>query len=573
MNTYPIIGCIPKSRRFQFFFLFFYSVFALAGTANQLFNASTGFDNQPHSQTDPGIPFMRHYFANDYNAHRENWAILQDDRGMMYFGNSRGILEFDGVSWRLIQTPNASIVRSLALGKDNRIYAGAMGDFGYLAPDSTGDLQFVSLLELVPDTQRDFGDVWQTIVAADGIYFRSRKYLFRLLNEVLTVWEAESSFYSPFSYNGRFYIVQSRHSLMVVDGDSLVTAPAGDEFQAIYPYAMLPYGNDQLLLGAYSGELFLYDQNTLVSFPTSADKLLKSHSIYHGAILPDSTYAFSVTGLGIIIIDRDGGLVQILDKSAGLSDNEINYLYVDRDGSLWLAHKAGISRIEYSSGFTHFDERIGLRGTVRDILRFNGALYAATSLGVFYLAATTSSPGHENEPLAFRTSKFIQLPEITVPCWALLSDGESLLIASDHGVWELKGDRFRLLSMDQSQTFTLLRSRHDSLRIYAGLIDGVGELRFNGGEWNYAGKIHGIHEDIRYMTEDHNGALWLGTRYQGVLRVESVNRIKSDKWNIERYDTTNGLPAIGLNYPFETPLGNRFATRQGLHYFDEETRR
>lgn len=30
----------------------------------------------------------------DYNAGIQNWAIAQDERGVMYFGNNSGLLEF-----------------------------------------------------------------------------------------------------------------------------------------------------------------------------------------------------------------------------------------------------------------------------------------------------------------------------------------------------------------------------------------------------------------------------------------------------------------------------------------------
>jgi len=61
-----------------------------------------------------GKPILTAWLSKDYGAEPSNWAIVQDDRGVMYFGNANGILEYDGVSWRLIQFPNKSVCRSLA---------------------------------------------------------------------------------------------------------------------------------------------------------------------------------------------------------------------------------------------------------------------------------------------------------------------------------------------------------------------------------------------------------------------------------------------------------------------------
>ena len=36
-----------------------------------------------------GAPFIRNYPPDEYGAHNQNWAIVQDKRGVMYFGNSQ----------------------------------------------------------------------------------------------------------------------------------------------------------------------------------------------------------------------------------------------------------------------------------------------------------------------------------------------------------------------------------------------------------------------------------------------------------------------------------------------------
>src|SRR6266446_5427276 len=70
--------------------------------------------------TEKGLPFITNYFAKDYQASPQNWSIIEDDKGIMYFGNSYGLLEYDGVKWRLISSGN-SIVRSLSKDKRGRI--------------------------------------------------------------------------------------------------------------------------------------------------------------------------------------------------------------------------------------------------------------------------------------------------------------------------------------------------------------------------------------------------------------------------------------------------------------------
>ncbi|HNO10424.1 MAG TPA: hypothetical protein PKI67_05820 [bacterium] len=53
------------------------------------------------AQDEQGEPFIRNYFPQEYRAQSQNWSIVQDHRGLMYFGNNDGVLEFDGIRWRL----------------------------------------------------------------------------------------------------------------------------------------------------------------------------------------------------------------------------------------------------------------------------------------------------------------------------------------------------------------------------------------------------------------------------------------------------------------------------------------
>ena len=100
-----------------------------------------------------------------------NWGVVRDHRGIVYVANLNGILEFDGVSWRTIETPKGAWVLSLDRDSVGTIYAGLFGDFGYLAPDSLGYMRFISLLEYLEPEERDFTEVWRTHCTSAGTFF------------------------------------------------------------------------------------------------------------------------------------------------------------------------------------------------------------------------------------------------------------------------------------------------------------------------------------------------------------------------------------------------------------------
>ena len=105
------------------------------------------FSSLSRGSSIPFSPIVRSYSVSDYNAGIQNWSIAQDDRGVMYIGNNKGLLEFDGNSWELHELPSRNIVRSVYIGKDGKIFVGSFEEFGYFERNSLDSLVYHSLKE------------------------------------------------------------------------------------------------------------------------------------------------------------------------------------------------------------------------------------------------------------------------------------------------------------------------------------------------------------------------------------------------------------------------------------------
>ncbi len=115
-----------------------------------------------------GRPFFTCYSPKEYGGSGQSWTFNQDDRGVHLRRQQPGLLEYDGASWRLIETAAKSVARAIAKDDHGRLYVGSTGDLGYLAPDQEGQLQYVSLLEHVKPEDRAFNDVWTAHVDGRG---------------------------------------------------------------------------------------------------------------------------------------------------------------------------------------------------------------------------------------------------------------------------------------------------------------------------------------------------------------------------------------------------------------------
>src|SRR5262245_14832523 len=101
--------------------------------------------SSPRRDPEAGRALLRSYPPEAYNGDAQNWAVLQDRRGVIYVGATGGVMEFDGVTWRRILTPSRTTIRSLAQDDTGKIWVGGVGDLGYLQSNAKGETEFVSL--------------------------------------------------------------------------------------------------------------------------------------------------------------------------------------------------------------------------------------------------------------------------------------------------------------------------------------------------------------------------------------------------------------------------------------------
>ncbi len=84
-------------------------------------------------------PLIINFSKTQYGAANKNWSISEDEHGILYFGNDIGLLEFDGIEWKLNKLPKAEVVRSVYAVSNNEIYTGGYEEFGKWSRQPTGN--------------------------------------------------------------------------------------------------------------------------------------------------------------------------------------------------------------------------------------------------------------------------------------------------------------------------------------------------------------------------------------------------------------------------------------------------
>jgi len=519
-----------------------------------------------------GIPLIKNYTPNDYNASEQNWAICEDKRGVIYVGNTDdGILEFDGSKWNKIPISNGSIVRSLTFS-EGTVYVGGVEEFGYLAPDLKGKMKYHTLTNQLDSV--DFKDVWKVYVVNDKVYFCCDEIIYSFKNKKLhKVYRNVDGSFLSFKIFDEIYWGNFYNGPYKLTEDSVVLLNGAEFYKDKDIFLMLPWSNDELFVATINEGIYIYNKETglsktLKSLGKEYHKLynlLNESQIYNGIKLSNGNYALATLNKGCIIFNQNGSIIYKLDKENGLQDMIVINLYETKEGNLWVALNKGISYIELSAPFTRLGLDYGLEGIVTDVMRYNGVLFVSTNIGVYYLDYNAEGLPH-----------FVNIPIDNRTVWKMIvfdipnSTKSKLLFSTNYYVREyIEGREPKVLQQTKYKepydSRVLYQSRFDKGKLYIGSY-GLGLFEYKEGEWIDQGRFNQneIPDEIRTITEDINENLWLGTSLKGIIRVKKDSSIK-------RYGVEEGLPDLKDNRVYFYDDKIICATNKGVYYYDEES--
>ncbi len=504
-----------------------------------------------------GAPLVTNYETEKYNAHSQNWVAVQDPRGVMYFGNSMGILEFDGQRWQVIPVPGNPLVRAMALGPDGTIYYGSIGDFGYLVASPTGKVSAISIRDAIPDAEQSFNDVWQAESCADGIYFLTRSRIFRFHNGKITALPGKLAPSQACVLNGTLFYADIEKGICLVDEDRVVPIP---RLAGVYNgkrIAMAPFGHHELLVGRITGDFLRVDlsafwdatsrrydvsrptpKDLVRAFPTEMDQFLdeKNAYLYKLMSLGPSAFAIGTIKAGIIIFTRDGKILRAINMDTGLLDNTVLGMQMDRSNDLWAMTNGGISHLGLSVPQSFLGPRNGIDGMSISACFHDGRLYVGTYQNLLV-----------QRPFRFTLRddlpRYVAIKQGPSEVWQFLEAEGDLMAASDSGLFRIENETAFKVPGSSLSAYCLGISRRWPGCLFVGLMGGLEVFKHASGQWALVGRMGGVKEDIRRITEDADGDLWLSTEANGLLRAHFLGGNPTEVV-VRGFGPEHGLPGL-----------------------------
>ena len=322
----------------RFLFVLFSIIFFFRAAAQETYYPITNY-----STRDYGLDF-----------HPTNLAIVQDHRGIIYAANSFKLLEFDGSGWKSYPINTETWILSLAVDVNGIIYVGSQNEFGLFEPDYRGELKYRSLSDSLETDDIGFSNIWKVLVLPEGVVFQAEEKLVFYKSGVIEVVQPETSFHTSFVVNDKLYVRQREVGLMEWQRGSLVKVNESELFDTTGIFIMVPYDSDgTILIGTRDKGFWLFDpdgeSNLFRKFEVRDENLIQKSIITGGALTGNGEIAISTMLNGVLLMDKEGNLKQIINHVSGLADDDVKQLIVDRSQNLWLALNNGISRVEISS--------------------------------------------------------------------------------------------------------------------------------------------------------------------------------------------------------------------------------
>jgi diguanylate cyclase (GGDEF)-like protein len=518
----------------------------------------------PAQAQELGAPIITNYEPDQYKAHYQNWVAVQDRRGMMYFGNANGILEFDGQRWQLIPTQGNATIRSLACGTDGTIYYGSIGDFGFLAVSPSGKVAAFSLQESIPQADRTFNDVWQVLSSRNGTYFLLREKIFHLENgQVHTIQGKLASSQACLLSETVFYADMDK-GLCMLEGDQAVPVP---QLAGVYNgkrITLAPFGRHELLVGRVTGDFLRIDLSAfwdetsqhydvsrqapldiVKAFPCELDDFIKESNSYLYKLIPIGidTFAISTIKGGIITFDGAGKIIRVINTNSNLLDNTVTNLFLDRTHNLWACTNTGISHIELSVPQSYFGIRNNIPGIIISSQFHDDRMYIGSFENM--LVQTPYRFALQDDKQVFRTLK-----NSPTQVWQFLEVDGDLMAATAQGLFQVQGEEAIKVQGSSANAVSLARSKRWPNHLFVGLLGGMDVFRRKAGpglngetHWEFLGKVNDVKDNIRGLCEDINGDLWAGTEAKGLLQIH-FSSPGPTQVVLRQFGPEHGLPGL-----------------------------
>jgi len=516
------------------------------------------------AQNTIGFPDIINYTREQYKGGGQNWDVATDNRGILYFANTEGLLTYDGQFWKLYPIINGTRLRSVKVDRNGRIYVGAQDEFGYFFPDKSGVLRYHSLKYLLPEGKRQIADIWGLEIYEDAVYFQAYNKILEYKNDQIKVHDAPEEWRKLYKTPHGLYAQEMKGGIKQFEQGVVKTVCDDPRLSQMLVTAIEEDRRGGLLVATLKDGLFALTGGRLTPRQTEADVIFRASRIFSTVSLNDQELAVGTTSNGCYIINKESGaIIQHFSMEEGLQNNNVLKLFTDERQNIWLALDNGIDQIRYNTFIKQiYPDKKNLLTTYA-VQVFDNQLFIGTSDGLY------STPLDDAPDFSFARNRFRMVENSKGQVWRLSTLHDQLLLGHHEGTFLIKNNQAIPLLDKGSWLYKPFTSPDSSVNVLIGTYHGLYAMKSNRQGFTAPVHLDGLMESLRFLAVDNDQMVWSSHPYRGVYRL----KVMGDSVESTLFTAKDGLPSDYDNFVFRIKNRVVVATQHGLYEYDTEHHR
>jgi signal transduction histidine kinase/DNA-binding response OmpR family regulator len=285
----------------------------------------------------------------------------------------------DGVRWqtyRRVANDDNYIGNKVAVDRDARIYTGLEGKFSRIDLNADATWSYTPVAGLAPDDPAAIVPHNVTIIGDDWYWHSGGSIIkWRPGEQPLTIRHSGSTD-RLFALGTEIFVNDSasgRLSRLDIEARRTITVLEPENGAIDTITCSTAYASGQLLVGTSGLGLKLFDGTSLHPFNTQS-LLIRNLRINDLCSLGQGVFAAAVDTLGVVVFNREGRILQTLDRTLDHRLSRVRQLVYSPDGVIWALLNEGLARMEYPSPLSNFSPLVPTGLRYAHVVRFHDRL-------------------------------------------------------------------------------------------------------------------------------------------------------------------------------------------------------
>lgn len=471
------------------------------------------FTTQAQNYPEKGVPSLNNFTPDQYLNAGKTWDIDSSPNGIIYFAADRGLLEFDGKSWKIFKGSNG-FTRSLIVLNDSTIYTGSDLDFGVWQRNELLDFEYKSLYAFGSNMSNLNEEFWNVYKLGEDIIFLSASNIYALRGDQVVKIAAPDRLAGGYMLGEKLYIADSRQGLFQFENYALVPVvnfPANNRLEIVGIYE----DADGIVLVSKDSGLFRIAGEVLQPIRNDLSQVLAQSKVFSFQKMGEEYFAFGTVLKGLFIVSEDGRVIHQLNRNKGLTSNTILSLHFNRYGQVWVGMDYGISSLNLKSNVTSILDYVGNFGNSFTAFINNGIFYLGTNQGLYQSKWDDLNNYREN-------FNFDLVPASEGQVWTLDSIDGRLLMGHDKGLFYVNERSIEKIAAQEGVWSMVPFGDY----LLVGNYNGISIFKKNGTNWAFDRKMNLIYGSCNQLIIERDNILWVNIPNFGIVRAELDNGLE-----------------------------------------------